>query len=49
MIKALSASLAVLAAHFVASPAAAQDRAGVFDYWLLALTWTPSWCEAEAA
>lgn len=46
MIKALSASFALLIA---AGPAPAQDRAGAFDYWLLALTWTPSWCEAEGA
>ena len=46
MIKALSASLALLAAVL---PAAGADRAGDFDYWLLALTWTPSWCAEEGA
>jgi ribonuclease T2 len=46
MIKALSAALLTLLA---AAPAGAADEAGAFDYWLLALTWTPSWCEAEAA
>lgn len=46
MIKALSAALAVFAA---AGPAAAQDEAGVFDYYVLALTWTPSWCAEEGA
>jgi ribonuclease T2 len=25
----------------------AQERAGDFDYWLLALSWSPSWCAAE--
>jgi ribonuclease T2 len=29
----------------LASPAA--DRAGAFDYYVLALSWTPSWCERE--
>lgn len=45
MIKSLSASLALL----VTAPALAQDRPGDFDYWLLALTWTPSWCTQEGA
>jgi ribonuclease T2 len=27
--------------------ARAQDRAGVFDYYILVLSWTPSWCEFE--
>lgn len=45
MIKALSAVLALLAA----APGVAQERAGIFDYWLVALTWTPSWCAAEGA
>lgn len=45
MIKALSAAAVLLAA----TSAGAGDRAGAFDYWLLALTWTPSWCAAEAA
>jgi ribonuclease T2 len=31
----------------LASPAVAQDRAGDFDYYLLALSWSPSWCAAE--
>ena len=46
MIKALSA---ILLTAFAASPSLAQDQAGDFDYWLLALTWTPSWCAAEGA
>lgn len=45
MIKGLSLAAALL----LATPAAAEDRAGDFDYWLLALTWTPSWCAAERA
>ncbi|WP_323766200.1 ribonuclease T2 [Marinovum sp.] len=23
------------------------ERAGVFDYWVLALSWSPNWCEIE--
>ncbi|MEO1549663.1 MAG: ribonuclease T2 [Pseudomonadota bacterium] len=30
-----------------AGVAAAQDRAGAFDYYVLALSWTPSWCAIE--
>jgi ribonuclease T2 len=29
-----------------ASPAAARDRAGDFDYYVLALSWSPTWCAA---
>lgn len=29
------------------SGAAASDRAGVFDYYVLALSWNAAWCEAE--
>ncbi len=36
--------LAALPAR-AADPAA--DRAGEFDYYLLALSWTPTWCRAE--
>ncbi|SHJ48203.1 ribonuclease T2 [Palleronia salina] len=28
-------------------PATAQDRAGAFDYYVLALSWSPSWCALE--
>jgi ribonuclease T2 len=28
-------------------PASAEDRAGDFDYYVLTLSWSPSWCEAE--
>lgn len=31
-----------------AAPAGADDAAGRFDYWVLALSWSPSWCETEA-
>jgi ribonuclease T2 len=37
----------IVTALGVAAPAAAQDRAGVFDHYLLALSWSPAWC-AEA-
>lgn len=30
-----------------AAPVAAQDRAGDFGYFVLALSWSPSWCAAE--
>jgi ribonuclease T2 len=49
MIKALSASLALFASVSGTGHAVAQDRPGFFDYWLVALTWTPSWCAAEGA
>jgi ribonuclease T2 len=42
----LAVALALLAA---AQAAPAQDRAGDFDYYVLALSWSPSWCEAEGA
>lgn len=38
--------LAALLATALAVPAAA-DRAGDFDYYVLALSWTPSWCALE--
>jgi ribonuclease T2 len=38
----------IVAAVLLALPAAAQDRAGVFDHYLLALSWSPSWCAEEA-
>ncbi|MEM8577202.1 MAG: ribonuclease T2 [Pseudomonadota bacterium] len=31
----------------MALPAAAQDRAGEFDYYVLALSWSPNWCALE--
>jgi ribonuclease T2 len=30
-----------------AQPRSGPDRAGVFDYYVLAISWTPSWCAAE--
>lgn len=32
---------------FSATPLAAQDRAGAFDYYVMALSWSPSWCAIE--
>lgn len=31
----------------LATPAAAQDVAGEFDYYVMALSWSPSWCALE--
>jgi ribonuclease T2 len=37
---------ALAVAALSAGPAGA-DRAGDFDYWVLALSWSPSWCAAD--
>ena len=31
----------------LATPLAAQDRAGEFDYYVLSLSWSPNWCARE--
>lgn len=31
----------------LAAPARAQDRAGDFDYYVLSLSWSPTWCALE--
>ncbi len=31
----------------LAAPVAAQDRAGVFDYYVLSLSWSANWCALE--
>ncbi len=41
MIRALAALL------LLAMPAPAQDRPGDFDYYVLSLGWTPTWCALE--
>lgn len=41
---ALLAGLAVLG-----RPAAANDKPGDFDYWVLALSWAPQYCKSEPA
>ncbi|SMO38746.1 ribonuclease T2 family protein [Paracoccus laeviglucosivorans] len=38
---------AALAALALAMPATAQDVAGRFDYYVLSLSWSPSWCDAQ--
>ncbi|MBB1491460.1 MULTISPECIES: ribonuclease T2 [unclassified Paracoccus (in: a-proteobacteria)] len=39
----------VLAGLLIPLPLAAQDVAGEFDYYVLALSWSPSWCATEGA
>ncbi|AMY71932.1 ribonuclease T2 family protein [Frigidibacter mobilis] len=44
----LSLSAALLALALTGAPAAAEgERAGVFDYYVLALSWSPSFCTLE--
>ncbi|MCC6946747.1 MAG: ribonuclease T2 [Bradyrhizobiaceae bacterium] len=45
----LIAALGLVAVLSVASPASAQNRGapGKFDFYVLALSWSPSYCEAE--
>lgn len=42
-----AAALAALLLTAAPTLAAPRDTAGVFDFWVLALSWSPSWCEAE--
>ncbi|QBX33570.1 ribonuclease T [Paracoccus liaowanqingii] len=42
----MRASLLALAALMIPLPLAARDVAGQFDYYVLALSWQPSWCSA---
>ncbi len=37
----------LLLALFMPLAASAQDRAGAFDYYVLALSWSPTWCALE--
>ncbi|PLX38774.1 MAG: ribonuclease T [Hyphomicrobiales bacterium] len=46
MLRPLAASLA-FALALIAAPAAHADRAGSFDFYVLSLSWSPSYCEAE--
>ena len=41
------ATIAVAMSFSLACAAGAQDRAGDFDYYVLSLSWSPSWCETE--
>jgi ribonuclease T2 len=38
---------ALLAALLLSASAAKADVAGEFDYYVMALSWTPNWCELE--
>ena len=39
--------LAVLWAVAAATPSHARSKPGVFDYYVLALSWSPTWCETQ--
>ncbi|WP_313350009.1 ribonuclease T2 [Paracoccus sp. (in: a-proteobacteria)] len=39
--------LALIAALLLAPPTQAQDASGRFDYYVLSLSWSPTWCKAE--
>ena len=43
----LLAVLTLLALPWPTSATAKGDRAGVFDYYVLALSWSPNWCALE--
>lgn len=43
----IGAVLSVLLLAGTASAEGRADRAGDFDYWVLALSWQPSWCARE--
>jgi ribonuclease T2 len=38
---------ALAALLFLSLPAVAQEQSGDFDYYVLALSWQPTWCELE--
>jgi ribonuclease I len=41
-------ALLLFAAFFLAGPACAEgERAGGFDYYVMALSWSPNWCARE--
>ena len=44
---ALAAPAALALAMVAAAPLRAADRAGEFDYYILALSWSPTWCALE--
>ncbi|MBJ3763622.1 ribonuclease T2 [Maribius pontilimi] len=39
--------LLVVLSLLLPAPLRAQDRAGAFDYYVLALSWSPTWCAME--
>ncbi len=39
--------LGALLLFITAAPTHADDKPGAFDYYVLALSWSPTWCEAE--
>lgn len=43
----LAALAAAITIALAALPVRADGRAGVFDYYVLALTWSPNWCTFE--
>ncbi|HSF95694.1 MAG TPA: ribonuclease T2, partial [Thermohalobaculum sp.] len=45
----IAAFLIVLLALAPPLPGRAADKAGVFDYYVLALSWNAAWCEADGA
>lgn len=38
---------ALIAIALLAAPAAADGEPGIFDHYVMALSWSPSWCRAE--
>lgn len=40
-------SAIIITASVYTQPVGAQDRSGEFDYYVLALSWSPNWCERE--
>ncbi|MTH77644.1 ribonuclease T2 family protein [Paracoccus aestuariivivens] len=41
--------IALILATCLTTPAQARDRAGDFDYYVLSLSWSPSWCAQEGS
>ena len=47
MMRRLLTALLLAPLTALATPLAAQDRAGDFDYYVLSLSWSPNWCDLE--
>ncbi|WP_134678500.1 ribonuclease T2 family protein [Paracoccus ravus] len=43
----MKALLALAATALLAAPPALADRPGAFDYYVLSLSWSPSWCDIK--